>query len=74
MGIYLVLNLDLSCPYDLIKPTVVGLEVKRIFYISRVRNSHTASPPGNSAMMEMKVLNRSAPIVTRQRTCISHAA
>ena len=33
MGVYLVLNLALSCRYDVIKPAVGGLEVKRTFYI-----------------------------------------
>ena len=74
MGVYLVLNSVLSCRYDVIKPAVGSLEVKRTFYIGSEMLITPASP-GNGAMLERKVCESiSACSDTTKKTRISHAA
>ena len=74
MGVYLVLNLALSCRYDVIKPAVGGLEVKRTFYIG----SEILIAPAPLGIVQCwrgrKFVNRSAPVATQRKTRISHAA
>ena len=73
MGVYLVLNLALSCRYDVIKPAVGGLEVKRTFYIGS-EILIAPAPLGIVQRWREKFVNQSAPVATQRKTRISHAA
>ena len=72
MGVYLVLNLALSYRYDVIKSAVGGLEVERTFYVGS-EILIAPSPLGIVQCWRGKFVNRSTPVVTRQKTRISHA-